>query len=91
MYDTYEENSTYFDKENLQKKERAITPNPSIKKFERTEQASIHSIENVNNTNKYTNFEKSYKRSEYQENKVENKERAVINFNNSLNNSVEIS
>lgn len=64
--------------------------------MERTDISSIPSMENkrdyqdYNNSNlriKYSNF--NYERKfEAQENKVENKERAVINFNNSLNNSV---
>lgn len=91
-YENYEDYSNYQEKESLSKKDRSITPNPSIKKAERTDLSSIPSIENKREYQDYNprlkysyNYERKF---ESQENKVENKERAVINFNNSLNNSV---
>ena len=62
------------------KKERSITPNTKIEKGEYIVEKNSREINKI---------ERKYqKETLYQENKGESKERTVINFNNSMNSSV---
>jgi len=83
----YTNEINYASLDSLQKKDRSITPNPSTKKAEINPLVE-NNTRGSNEFNKMVNVERNYKKEIYQESKMETKERAVINFNNSMNNSV---
>lgn len=67
----------------FQRKDRSITPNPSFKKSDRPDLMDSRGFE-------YTKMERhyNYKKEITQESKAESKDRSVINFNNTMINSV---